>query len=122
MKNLLFTLSLSPLLLAAAPLTLVSPENGATMPTLSDGQKAYLHMPRAERVEYFASKSKRKEMKALGYYPQPIVLAWKGGRPGRPAASPCPWPLNCRRCSCSRCCPCCGRTGSCAFATSAPSR
>ncbi len=82
MKNLLFTLSLSPLLLAAAPLTLVSPENGATMPTLSDGQKAYLHMPRAERVEYFASKSKRKEMKALGYYPQPIVLAWKGGRPG----------------------------------------
>lgn len=82
MKRLLFSLACVPFVLAAAPLTLVSPQDGATMPTLSDGQKAYQLMPRAERVAYFACESGRKAMKALGYYPQPITLAWKDGEPG----------------------------------------
>ena len=82
MKNLMMTFAFAPLMLVAAPLTLVSPQNGATVPTLSDGQKAYLTMPRKERVAYFANHAKRQEMKALGYYPQPITLAWKDGAAG----------------------------------------
>ena len=54
----------------------IAPENGATVPTLSEGQKAYLAKPRAERVKLFASDAYRKEMKALGYYPLPTELKW----------------------------------------------
>ena len=68
--------------LVAAPLNLVSPRDGATVPTLSDGQKAYLSMPRAERIEYFADQKKRLEMQKLGFYPQPVKLAWNGGVAG----------------------------------------
>ena len=57
-------------------LALISPENGATVPTLSEGQKAYLVKPRAERVKLFASEDYRKEMKSLGYYPLPTRLVW----------------------------------------------
>ena len=64
---------------AAAParrLDLYAPANGAVVPTLSDGQKAYLTLPRAERVKKFASQTYRSQMKALGYYPKPLKLAW----------------------------------------------
>ena len=63
----------------AAPakgLNLYAPASGATVPTLSDGQKAYLMLSREERVKKFASQAFRNEMKALGYYPKPIELAW----------------------------------------------
>jgi hypothetical protein len=66
----------------AAPLSVVSPREGAVVPTLSDGQKAYLQMPRKERVKYFADSGRRREMVKLGYYPKPVRLEWKGGAPG----------------------------------------
>ncbi|MBO7653609.1 MAG: tyrosine-protein phosphatase, partial [Kiritimatiellae bacterium] len=59
-------------------LRLTAPADRATVPTLSEGQKAYLAMPRKERVAFFADEAKRKEMKKLGYYPQPLTLAWEG--------------------------------------------
>ena len=59
-------------------LRLTAPADKATVPTLSEGQKAYVSMPRTERIAYFASDSKRKKMRALGYYPQPLTLAWEG--------------------------------------------
>lgn len=71
--------ALLPLALAAGPLKVVEPQEGATLPTLSEGQKAYLKMPRAARVAFFADKVKRAGMVALGYYPKPIRLAWEGG-------------------------------------------
>ncbi len=82
MKIAMMVVAFAPLVLAAAPLTIVSPMDGATLPTLSAGQKAYVEMPRKARVAYFADREKRAEMKALGYYPQPIRLAWKGGAEG----------------------------------------
>lgn len=75
-------LLLAPLVAAAAPLEVVSPQNGAVVPTLSAGQKAYVQMPRKERVKYFADSQKRKEMVKLGYYPEKVRLEWKGGAPG----------------------------------------
>ncbi len=59
-------------------LRLTAPADRATVPTLSEGQKAYLAMPRKERVAYFADEAKRREMKKLGYYPQPLTLSWEG--------------------------------------------
>ena len=60
----------------AQQLNLYAPASGATVPTLSDGQKTYLLLPREERVKKFASQAFRNEMKALGYYPKPLELAW----------------------------------------------
>lgn len=73
---------LAPFMLAAAPLEVVSPKDGATMPTLTDGQKAYLAMPHKDRIKYFASKACRKKMAALRWYPKRVRLEWKGGAPG----------------------------------------
>lgn len=70
------------LLASAAPLAVVSPRDGAVVPTLSDGQKAFLSMPRKERVAYFASKECRRKMVGLGWYPKPVRLEWSGGAPG----------------------------------------
>jgi len=77
MKRMITILAFTPFILAAAPLELVAPSNGATVPTLSAGQLAYVQMERKPRVKYFADKKKRAEMKALGYYPQPVTLEWK---------------------------------------------
>ena len=65
------------LLASAAPLAVVSPRDGAVVPTLSDGQKAFLSMPRKERVAYFASKECRRKMVGLGWYPKPVRLEWR---------------------------------------------
>ena len=65
----------------AGPITPVSPENGAVVPMLSDGQKAYFRMPRKERIAYFADKDCRKKMRALRWYPKATKLEWKGGEP-----------------------------------------
>lgn len=82
-KNLfLLVLCAATTTLAATPLSLVSPQKDATVSTLSDGQKAYLKMPRAERIAFFADGKKRLAMKSLGYYPQPVTLAWNGGAAG----------------------------------------
>lgn len=71
-----------PGVLVAASLNLVAPQDGAIVPTLSDGQKAYLTMPRDERVAFFANPAKRLGMKLLGFYPKPVRLEWTGGAPG----------------------------------------
>ena len=42
-------------------LTLIAPSSGAIVPTLNEQQKAYLALPRAERIEFFASPEKRKK-------------------------------------------------------------
>ena len=60
----------------SASLTLLAPAENAVVPTLSDGQKAYLTLPRAERVKKFADPKYRPQMKALGYYPLPLELSW----------------------------------------------
>ena len=57
-------------------LKLLAPAEGAVVPTLSEGQKAYLTLPRAERVKKFADPKYRPQMRALGYYPLPLELSW----------------------------------------------
>ena len=78
-----------PLLLATAlplladgpqPPRLVAPENGATVPLLSDEQKAFLDMPREERVKKFADATYRRELRSLGYYPAKVRLEWEAAQ------------------------------------------
>ncbi len=69
----------------SASLTLLAPAEGAVVPTLSDGQKAYLALPRAERVKKFADEKYRPKMKALGYYPKPLTLSWTNAAPEKAA-------------------------------------
>ena len=70
----------------SAPLQLLTPAEGTVVPTLSDGQKAYLALPRKERVKKFADEKYRPKMKALGYYPQPLTLSWTNAAPEKAAA------------------------------------
>jgi len=63
----------------SAGIRITEPTDGATVPTLSDGQKAYLAMPRAERVAYFADYAKRDEMCKLTGCPRPVRIAWQDG-------------------------------------------
>lgn len=58
-------------------LTLQMPEEGAVVPLLSDGQKAWLDRTREERRVSFADEEERKAMRKLGYIPQKVVLEWK---------------------------------------------
>ena len=90
MKNLMF---LSAALLAVssafADLSITAPADGATVPLLTDAQKAYLAMPRAERRVKFADKDYRKNEMGLpaetiegekrareAYWPKTVRLAW----------------------------------------------
>ena len=75
-----------PLLLASAlPLLaadansprLVAPEDGATVALLTDDQKSYLDMPRAERIQAFADADYRRQMRSYGYYPAKVRLEWE---------------------------------------------
>ncbi len=59
-------------------IALEAPADKTVVPLLSDGQKAYIRMPRGERVVFFADSEKRKEMRELGYYPLTVTLQWKG--------------------------------------------
>ena len=56
---------------SAAPLEIVSPKEGATVPTLTADMKAYLAQPRAERVKQFADPAERKRIAKFG---KPIPL------------------------------------------------
>ena len=62
---------------SADAIRLVSPQEGATVPLLSDGQKAWLDRTRAERRVSFADKKQREEMRALGYVPLKVRLEWE---------------------------------------------
>ncbi len=64
--------------LAAEPLRLVLPKEGATVPLLSAEQKAYLDLPRDERVRRFADPVCRETLRSYGWRPQEVVLAWAG--------------------------------------------
>ncbi len=64
-----------------SPILLLAPSDGAVVPTLSDGQKDYLALPRAERVKKFADPKFRAKMKSLGYYPKPLALTWTNTSP-----------------------------------------
>lgn len=63
-------------------ITLVSPEPGATVPTLNPTQKAYLKMSREERIKFFVSEEQRKKLREGGFYPQPVKLQWNCGNAG----------------------------------------
>ena len=60
----------------AAELRLTVPPEGAVMPLLHPIHKAFLTMPRAERVEYSGNAEKRKELHSAGRHPLPVTLAW----------------------------------------------
>ena len=63
---------------ASGGIELLKPTEGAVVPLLSEGQKAYVQMPRKERVAFFANAEKRKEMRDLGFYPLTVKFAWQG--------------------------------------------
>ncbi len=79
MKSVLTTvflfLTVGFLSLAVEPVP-VSPADGALVSQLNAGHKKYLALPRAERIAYFASPEKRKEMRSAGYRPVPVQLRW----------------------------------------------
>ncbi len=68
---------LLPSLLAALEITPVKPENGSVLPLLNKQQKAYLAMPRAERIAFFADAEHRRELVKAGYLPLPVEFSWK---------------------------------------------
>jgi len=68
---------------AVQALTLTSPEKGATVPLLSEKQKAFMHMAREARAVFFDDNQpkKEKEIKRYRSDPQPVRLAWTGKGP-----------------------------------------
>ena len=79
---------------AGAPLEIVSPKEGATVPTLTPDMKAYLAQPRAERVKQFADPAERKRIAKFGDRPQKTLLSWTGTAP---AATGTVWSVKVRR-------------------------
>ena len=66
-----------PGILSALEISLASPREGATVPLLNEKHKAYLDMPRAERIAFFADAEKRKQLVKAGYWPRPVYFHWK---------------------------------------------
>jgi len=63
---------------ALAALRLMLPGDGATVPLLSDGQKAFFDSSDAERLAKAGNADYRADILALGWYPQPVVFVWSG--------------------------------------------
>ena len=78
----------------AAPLEIVSPKEGAMVPTLTADMKAYLAQPRAERVKQFADPAERKRIAKFGDRPQKTLLSWTCTLP---AATGTVWSVKVRR-------------------------
>lgn len=78
----------------AAPLEIVSPKEGTTVPTLTADMKAYLAQPRAERVKQFADPAERKRIAKFGDRPQKTLLSWTCTLP---AATGTVWSVKVRR-------------------------
>lgn len=78
----------------AAPLEIVSPQEGATVPILSTDMKTYLALPRAERVKKFADPAERKRIVKFGDRPQKTRLSWNCTEPG---ATGVVWSVKVRR-------------------------
>jgi len=68
---------LLPVVLSALEIQLTAPREKETVPLLNAAQKAYVTMPRKERIAFFADAGKRKQMKEAGYLPLPVKFAWK---------------------------------------------
>ena len=79
---------------SAAPLEIVSPKEGAMVPTLTADMKAYLAQPRAERLKQFADPAERKRIAKFGDRPQKTLLAWTCTAP---AATGTVWSVKVRR-------------------------
>ena len=79
---------------SAAPLEIVSPKEGAMVPTLTADMKAYLAQPRAERVKQFADPAERKRIAKFGDRPQKTLLSWTCTLP---AATGTVWSVKVRR-------------------------
>ena len=63
-----------------APLKLLAPAEGATVPLLNERQKAFLSMPHAERIAAYSNETFRSELrKTAGYCPKPVRLEWEDG-------------------------------------------
>ena len=80
MKNRRFWLGVLlaiPGLLSALEITLAFPREGATVPLLNDKHKAFLAMPREERIKFFADAEKRKQLIKAGHWPRPVYFGWR---------------------------------------------
>ena len=67
-----------PGILAALEITLTAPTDGVTVPLLNTAQKAFLDLPRPERIAFFANAEKRQQLvNEAGYLPLPVFFAWK---------------------------------------------
>ena len=78
MRNLILAALAGTLFVAsAAPLEIVSPKDGATVPILTADMKTYLAQPRAEREKQFADPAERKRIAKFGDRPQKTLLSWK---------------------------------------------
>ena len=62
---------------AEAPsITILAPAEGAVVPLLSDGQKAFFDLPEAERRARFRDPAWRHGLEQLGHRPRPVLLRW----------------------------------------------
>ena len=72
-----FSFAVSSLLAAPVP---TSPVEGAVVPLVKAGQKAFLTLPRPARRAFFQKMSERKKLIAVGYHPEKVTLAWQGAK------------------------------------------
>ena len=59
-------------------LAIVAPKDGATVPTLRDGQKAYLEEKRSERFIRMDNPADRAKLLQIGATQKPLKLEWSG--------------------------------------------
>ena len=69
---------MSVLLSIVAALAIVAPKDGATVPTLREGQKAYLEEARSERFVRMDNAADRAKLLAMGATQKPLKLEWSG--------------------------------------------
>ena len=74
----LFSIAAAALCSAASAVELMLPADGATVPLLSEGQKAFFASSDAERLAKAGDPVWRADLLALGWHPQPVVFVWTG--------------------------------------------
>ena len=74
----ILAIALSAACRAALAVELMLPGDGATVPLLGDGQKAFFDSPDAERLAKAGDAAWRAELLALGWEPKPVVFVWSG--------------------------------------------
>ena len=63
---------------AVSAVELMLPRQGAVVPVLSEGQKAFFGSSDAERLSKAGDAAYRADLLALGWYPRPVVFVWSG--------------------------------------------